>query len=245
MIAIYGAYDSQELLLTEFRGLAATGIVPIGTEPGHKDGYGIIAYDRDSTNPRVLVRKPTDASTDPDYQLVIDKIQTSRPKIVLGHLRKKSCGPTSIENTQPFTDGSWSFAHNGTVWSPGLSRFGNENDSRAYFRTLLHDLSISNSGDSLCAAIVKLREKIVHDNEGSERPYSSLTCLLSDGTSMYVVRDYADESETNYYTMYYCSFQNGIVFCQEKIIDLPWKELPNKTTAAFQPDGRLRVLPCT
>jgi hypothetical protein len=44
--------------------------------------------------------------------------------------------------------------------------------------------------------------------------------------------------------MYYSAIQNGIIFCQEKIIDATWEEVPNKTLAAFHPGEDLRMVPC-
>jgi hypothetical protein len=44
--------------------------------------------------------------------------------------------------------------------------------------------------------------------------------------------------------MYYRPSQDGIVFCQEKIIDGTWEEIPNKTLAAFHPGENVRIVNC-
>ena len=58
------------------------------------------------------------------------------------------------------------------------------------------------------------------------------------------MRDFADNSSCNYYTMYYSVLQGGIVFCQEKVIDSTWEQVPNKTLVAFHPGENVRVVPC-
>ena len=240
MIAVCGVQDRQKLLLTAFKQLSQTGIVPRGAKVGHKDGWGIVIYEEDM--PRYLGRMPTDPLNGSDYDRAVEGMARMRPQIVVGHLRKASCGPNLIEYTQPFVRSQWSFAHNGTIWSPGLDRVGTENDSAAYFRTLLDGLPSSNVEGALAAKVKKVRSDVALHRSG--RTYSSLTCLLSDGKSIYAVRDFAEDSTCNYYTLYYSVLQEGIVFCQEKLIESPWVEIPNKTLVAFHPGEKIRMVPC-
>ena len=242
MIAVYGTEERQKLLLTAFKQLSQTGLVPVGTEPGHKDGWGIVVYDDDT--PRYLGRKPTDPLNDPDYEHAVESVTRMRPQLILGHLRKASCGSNSIENTQPFVHSQWSFAHNGTIWSPGLRQVGSENDSAAYFRTMLDGLPTANAELALAATVKRLRSQITSHPDNSRQSYSSLTCLLSDGKLVYALRDFADDSMSDYYTMYYSTMHDGIVFCQEKIIDTAWKEIPNKTLVAYHPGEDVRIVSC-
>jgi len=242
MLMSYGMEEHQKALLIAFRQLSQTGIVPPGAKPGHRDGWGIIAYDHDT--PRYLGRRPTSPLDGPEYDATIEAVSNMRPQILLGHLRKASCGENSIENTQPFLRSQWSFAHNGTIWSPGLIRLGAENDSAAYFRTLLDGVPSSNIEGHLASTLKKIRGDIVSCTDTPGRNYSSLTCLLSDGSSVYAVRDFSKESDSDYYTMYYGVLQTGVVFCQEKIIDISWQELPNKTLATFHPRENVKIISC-
>ena len=243
MIAVYGVQDRQSLLLTAFKQLSETGVVPEGMPAGHKDGWGLIAYD--GNTPRYLGRKPTDPMNGSDYERAVDVISKTRPQIILGHLRKASCGSNSIENTQPFIRSQWSFAHNGTVWSPGLNRVGTENDSAAYFGILLDGLPTSDIENALAERVKKLRSDVTSQKDNSDQTYSSLTSLLSDGRSIYAVRDFANDSDRNYYTLYYSLLSEGIVFSQEKIIDSSWEEIPNKTLVTFHPGERVKIIPCS
>jgi predicted glutamine amidotransferase len=243
MIAVYGVYEQQKELFSVFKRLSETGVVPARSKTaGHKDGWGIVIYA--GAKPRYLGREPTDPLKGSGYDRAVEDIGTVRPQIILGHLRKASFGGNTIENTQPFLDSEWGFAHNGTIYSPGLKRVGTENDSRAYFRTLLDGLPSSNVESALAATVKKLRRGITVHRDKSGRTYSSLTCLLSDGKSIYALRDFSDELDRNYYTMYYSLFQEGIVFCQEKIIDAKWEEIPNKTLVAFHPGQDVGTVPC-
>jgi predicted glutamine amidotransferase len=243
MIAVCGVPDLQKDLFSAFKRLSETGAVPATAQTaGHKDGWGISIYDRGQ--PRYLGRESTDPLKDSGYDLAVEDIGRLHSQIVLGHLRKASCGDNSIENTQPFICSPWSFAHNGTVYSPALNRIGNENDSRAYFRTLVDQLPSSNVETALAAGVKELRRNITHNGDESGQTYSSLTCLLSDGTSIYALRDFSDEAERGYYTMYYSLWEEGIVFCQEKIINGVWEEVPNKTLVVFHPGENVRVVSC-
>jgi len=243
MIAVYGIPDRQKDLFSAFKRLSETGAVPARAKTaGHKDGWGILIYH--VGKPRYLGREPNDPLKGSGYDRAVEDIETVRPQIIIGHLRKASFGGNSIENTQPFLDSEWSFAHNGTIYSPGLKRVGTENDSRAYFRNLLNRLPSSNVESALADTVKKLRRDITDRSDESRRTYSSLTCLLSDGKSIYALRDFSDEAERSYYTMYYSLLQDGIVFCQEKIIEGTWEDIPNRTLAAFHPGENVRLVPC-
>jgi len=243
MIAIYGAHDQQKELMSKFKQLSETGAVPAKAKtPGHKDGWGILTYDKGK--PRYLGREPSDPFNGSGYDHAIGEIGEIQPQIILGHLRKASCGEHSIENTQPFLNSKWSFAHNGTIYSPGLKRIADENDSRAYFRTLLDTVRNPNIESALVTTMKKIRHGISLNSDATGQTYSSLTFLLTDGIAIYALRDFSDETERDYYTMYYRLFQNGIVFCQQKIIDGEWEEIPNKTLAAYHPDEGVKTIPC-
>jgi glutamine amidotransferase len=48
--------------------------------------------------------------------------RSARSRIVLAHVRDASVGRVALENTHPFVEGPWVFAHNGTVARYGRSR---------------------------------------------------------------------------------------------------------------------------
>jgi len=120
MIAVYGLQDRQMLLLAAFKQLSQTGLVPKGAEAGHKDGWGIIVYDRN--NPLYLNRTPNDPMNGSSYDLAVEEIRRVRPQIILGHLRKASCGRNSIMVVTRSRTRSHSYILNGV--SHITERFG-------------------------------------------------------------------------------------------------------------------------
>ena len=75
----------------------------------HPHGWGIAWYGE--RGPRVR-RGVMAAHADEDF---VRAGKTARSRIVLAHVRDASVGRVAIENTHPFVEGRWVFAHNGTV----------------------------------------------------------------------------------------------------------------------------------
>jgi len=243
MIAIRGAYDDQSNLLTAFRNLSVKGKVPKGEPAGHQDGWGILTYNGNS--PIYAGRFPTNPADDPNYDHAIDEVRKIRPTIILAHFRKATIGAKSIANTQPYVNSKWGFGHNGTIWSSKINAKQKETDSEAYFRRVLAGLP-RNSGrieENLCATVKKIRNDVVLHPDSQRRTYSSLTCILSDGESIYALRDIPNEIDEDYYTLHYCALRDGVVICQEKLVERNWNSIPNRTLVAFHP-GATETLSC-
>jgi predicted glutamine amidotransferase len=170
---------------------------------------------------------------------------TNTDRIVLAHLRKASSGTISLENTQPHISGKWSFGHNGTVYSPAFNTGTVQSDSRTVLDRLVR--AIDKSGPMPIERVIaknvqRIREDILRDPDRKGRTYSSLTFMLSNGESLYVLRDFTEEED--YYTMYYYVVPNGAVFCQEKIWSAPWKPLENRKLATVNQEGRVLIDAC-
>ena len=76
----------------------------------HKDGWGIAIY---SESGEWSIHKGVEtAEEDPRFHSIA---VGSRGRVLVAHIRKKTVGPTSLENTHPFIRGNWIFAHNGTL----------------------------------------------------------------------------------------------------------------------------------
>lgn len=129
--------------------------------------------------------------------------QEARSKIVIGHIRAAS-NPRQLDpkalldakNNQPFTDGTWLFAHNGTLEIPDEveARLGtyrakkvSQNDSEVYF---LHWLKHYERADGDPARAFRdcideiweiWNEGAAQDHPGKSTPYTSLNALASDG----------------------------------------------------------------
>jgi predicted glutamine amidotransferase len=75
----------------------------------HPHGWGIAWYG--ASGPRVR-RGVMAAHADLDF---VRAGRSARSRIVLAHVRDASVGRIALENTHPFVEGPWVFAHNGTV----------------------------------------------------------------------------------------------------------------------------------
>jgi len=199
--------------------------------------------------PKELGRRTGDAMIDEQYLDAAKEAVRLRPRILLAHLRKASPGMgISLENTQPLQRGSWSFAHNGTVWSPSFKRSSRQSDSVVFLEKLLENIqrrSDSNTLDQIILKEVKQLRKMTIDNPDSKgRTYTSITFILSDGNSLWVLRDYNDDRDEDYYTMHYLHSADCILFCQQKIIPGNWKSIENKRMAIVDRENELDIVEC-
>lgn len=223
-------------LVARFR-QQARGHVPPGDSPGHSDGWGIVHYERG--RPTYAGRSTGDAATDPLYEQAVAELRKRRPHgPVLAHVRKASAGALSVDNTHPFVEGRWSFCHNGTVW--GFAPQG-ESDSRALFASLLAD--ITRHGDPE-GALRRLVEEV------SRLRYTSLTCLLSDGDTLWGLRKVGNVDEecrdgchTEYYTLGVARIGEQTVVTQEhEFLGIEhWRVVPDGHVVVIGPDGHARV----
>ncbi|MBI3551412.1 MAG: class II glutamine amidotransferase [Elusimicrobia bacterium] len=128
-------------------------------------------------------------------------------KAVIGHIRAAS-NPRKLpktrlinmDNTQPFTDGRWVFAHNGTLQIPlevtrGLGPYAKKlkslNDSEVYFWQFVkfHD-KLKDVEKALLACVEEtwaLWRSCAKDHPAKKAPYTGLNTLLSDGKSLHAL----------------------------------------------------------
>jgi predicted glutamine amidotransferase len=131
--------------------------------------------------------------------------------VVIGHIREAS-NPMNlprdrllrIENQQPFTDGKWIFAHNGTLKLPAetLGKMGRykdmmrgQNDSEVFFWLLMSRLEKTRSVREALAGSLKTimeawEEAPAEKREEARVPYVSLNFMLTDGKKLYAVCKY-------------------------------------------------------
>lgn len=128
-------------------------------------------------------------------------------RVVIGHVRAAS-NPLGLDqrrliveaNSQPFSDGRWIFAHNGTLnipretaaaLGPLRARLRGQNDSEVYFWHLLKHLRRAGSfHEAVQLAVLELWD--IWDgcrkrHPGKEAPYSSLNVVMTDGTTLHAV----------------------------------------------------------
>jgi len=234
MLAIMSRKRISSSFLHDFRLLAEKGDVLPGAKPGHKDGWGIVGYQKHA--PLCLGREPRNAmDSNSKYQEACERLERLGLKgSLMVHLRKASKGGPSLENTAPFVRDEWSFGHNGTINDFDFSIKGlrGDIDSEKLFLLLLR--RIENDGISPEKAI----EKVVHELRHSYR-YSSLTFLLTNGTRIYAYREYSDLGESWYYNLMYAVDKDMVVITQQKIWDRDWVTIPNKTLVTVMKNLRV------
>jgi glutamine amidotransferase len=124
----------------------------------------------------------------------------TRASVLIGHIRQKTVGPTSLENTHPFAcaQGRWVFAHNGTVTDVAYLRahtaperadeVRGDTDSERLFAFLLTRLDeVGLTGAPASAATDRLLAETCAELRA--RPgMGAFNFLLSDGESTYAHR---------------------------------------------------------
>ena len=131
----------------------------------------------------------------------------ARSKVVIGHIRAAS-NPLKLDagalldakNNQPFTDGTWLFAHNGTLEIPNeveaeLGTFSSkkvsQNDSEVYFLHWLKHFERANGDpargfrDCVDEIWEIWNSGAASAHPGKSTPYTSLNALVSDGTRLF------------------------------------------------------------
>jgi predicted glutamine amidotransferase len=195
--------DAADLLAESPRSLLAQSDAR-ASDP-QKDGWGIAYFGgrrrRVLKSPRPVFREAGRFAS---------AAARARSRAVIGHIRAAS-NPRgvvprrliSLANTQPFSDGTWAFCHNGTLQIPDevarflgpyRSRLRGINDSEVFFWQLRKHIDAQ--GDPAEALKACVRE-IWGIWEGCKRrypnkrsPYTGLNALVSDGKSLYALCHY-------------------------------------------------------
>jgi predicted glutamine amidotransferase len=159
----------------------------------HRDGWGIGVY---SEGGGWSVQRGTlSAHEDDDFH---ETAAESRGEVLVAHVRKRTVGAITLDNTHPFRHGPWVFAHNGTIqdldWvraqtSPSrLEALRGETDSELLFAFLLSRLDadrVAHGGDGGATDRALVRAL----SELTSRPtLGACTFLLSDGDKLYAHR---------------------------------------------------------
>jgi glutamine amidotransferase len=218
----------------------------------HRDGWGIGVY---SQGGGWLLQRGTDcAHEDDDFHEVA---AGSCGEVLIAHVRKRTVGPITLENTHPFEKNGWVFAHNGTIddldWvrsqvSPErLSAVGGQTDSEIFFAFLLTRLDearIGPNGDGAATDGVVARAM----RDAHARPQlGACNFLLSNGRTLYAhrsgrtlfllerrpgdaVRIERSSSETGAIVeTSWSPARQAVLIASERITDEPWREIDEGT----------------
>lgn len=176
---------------------------------GHPDGWGI-GYYKGGVN---LVKKAACAQDSSEYVKAAHLVEGA--SVVLAHLRKASPGtPITDELAHPFLHGHFLFCHNGSMHQKDGSPFETL-DTILFF-------------EKVCET--SLKEAVRYF---SGFVYTSLTCLLTDGETMWGYRGYTERED--YYTLYCMRTNDYVVFCSEPFTPGKWTLLQNGELVTVSP----------
>lgn len=157
----------------------------------HRDGWGLAVYDESWR----LHKGTACASEDAEYhRLAVG----SKGELLVAHVRQRTVGLTSLENTHPFQSGRWMFAHNGTVKDLAFLRANTsrerllsvqgQTDSELLFAYLLTRLDEAGVTDAPASAATDAAVKKAAHNARSRKDFGAINFILSDGNALYAHR---------------------------------------------------------
>lgn len=215
MLAFTGRTSSMLDILLQFQKLSLHG--KSTDSKGHRDGWGIGYY---TGNTITLFKKAECAATSGQYMTAVETVVKRTPHVLMAHLRKASPGtPVTIKETHPFKVNTHLFCHNGSIYRPDGTPLGKELDSILFFKKIMES---------------SLKEAVFHFRNCT---YTSLTCLLTDGSTIWAYRDFREKEE--YYTLYYMKTDEFVLFCSEPLLQKKWTLLENGELVTCYSDGTI------
>jgi predicted glutamine amidotransferase len=190
----------------------------------HPDGWGVALHSRTSAGWRVH-RSTERAHACGEFRRVAEE---GAAEVVIAHVRQKTVGHTSIDNTHPFTRGRWVFAHNGTVRRIDvlegrssrrrLREIQGDTDTERLFAFFLSRLDEAGLADEpASAATDRVVAEATRELRGCEE-LGAWNYLLSDGKVLYAHRFGR--------SMCVLARRDAVLVASEPITDEPWAEVP-------------------
>jgi glutamine amidotransferase len=193
------------------------------------DGWGF-AYRKEQKF--VIKKNAQPAFKDADYKDIANGINTD---LVFAHVRRKSQGSISVENTHPFTYHNWVFMHNGNIPSfenykthlgvklpqqDAIATLGTT-DSEFLFRYFIYWFEKTDSCDVEC--VLNLISSIIFELTGfidqSILEQMALNFMLSNGEFIIGFRKNR--------TLFYRQGENELIISSEKLDTTScWNEIP-------------------
>jgi predicted glutamine amidotransferase len=187
----------------------------------HDSGWGMAVYERPDGSDVKLVRFPEAAYNDGSFV----KATVMRGRIFNVHVRRATMGGLSLVNTHPFTLGTYSLGHNGTIvryprlLEPGVSRPIGDTDSEHFFNLLMSDYDPAKPIDGLRRAVRTAVER---------SPFSGLNFLFSDGERLFAYR-------LGIFGLHWLARSGQLLVASEKVTDEPWHSVQQDVLLVLDP----------
>jgi len=155
MCRLLGIVSSEP---TEFRIILQEGPRSLaGLSREHRDGWGLAVFEPDgdtSAGSGWRLHKAVACAAEDDG---FRRLATARGALMISHVRRRTVGAVTLENTHPFRAGRWVFAHNGTIRERDylrsmiserrLEEVKGHTDSELFFAYLLSELDAADVAD--------------------------------------------------------------------------------------------------
>jgi glutamine amidotransferase len=244
----------------------------------HPDGWGVAAYGGPESIPPTLlavtrhehgwrIHKGTARASDCGHFHAV--ASRSSGTILIAHVRQKTVGPTRLENTHPFVQDGWVFAHNGTVKDQTWMRAGispkrmgqieGDTDSEvlfAFFLSRLDEAGVDRSLPTDTARAAAHRVVETATSELRDRNVGAFNFLLSNGSSCFVHRfgrslfllerrpdppSSASSLDEQAALAKWRMRRHAVLLASERLTDEPWRELPEGTLLRVDRDPIPRI----
>jgi len=240
----------------------------------HRDGWGIAAHGGPGSIPPPSAHSPHDSvwrvhkGTAPagECSRYLELASRSMGTVLIAHVRQKTVGPTSLENTHPFVQNGWAFAHNGTLvdhtalragTSPErLAQIRGDTDSEALFAfllTRLDEAGLTRVGRCPMARETATRTIAKASAELRANKAGAFNFLLSDGESCFAHRfgralfllerlpnDASSRARESGRTS--TPRHHAVLVASEQLTEEPWVEVPEGTLLRIDRDASPTVV---
>ena len=236
----------------------------------HPDGWGVAAHGgRESLAPPSFTAQGAEGSTaERGWRLhkgterasECSRFQAiaahSAGTMLVAHIRQKTVGPTSVENTHPFLRDGWVFAHNGTIKDQDFVRervsaarraeVQGQTDSELLFAHLLTRLDEAGFTEMRGAGTLEQRDgatRVIAEVTTAlrERNVGAFNFLLSNGALCFVHRfgrtlfllerrprgpEEGGREESTRTLKSWVERRHAVLVASERLTDEPWVEVP-------------------
>jgi predicted glutamine amidotransferase len=188
----------------------------------HDSGWGMAVYERTDGDEPTVIRMPEAAHADGDFA----GATAATGRMFNVHVRRATLGGLSLENTHPFTFGSLSFGHNGTVIDYprlGITDAQGDTDSEHLFRYLVAHFDSRDTIGSLRRMVAAAAKVSM---------FSGLNFLFSDGFRLYAYR-------FGLFDLFWLSRPGQLIVASEKVTEEAWHTVEQDVLLVLEPGSRL------
>jgi glutamine amidotransferase len=247
----------------------------------HPDGWGLAIHKaadaaapaEDSTrslgeNPWQTHKGTAPAGEDARFRELAAR---SRGHLLIAHIRQKTVGPTRLENTHPFVNDGWVFAHNGTIQQQDelrsrcsgrrLREITGDTDSELFFAYVLTRLDEKGLVHLASEESRDVATNLIHELTTELRALriGAFNFVLSDGQTTFAhrfgrslfvlergpsdpVRELRPVDEGATIMTKWTARRHAVFIASERITDEPWREIDDGTLLRIERTPTPRIV---